>query len=104
MQSILSSETHFVADALSSINKACNAYVGNQVPANAAMVEAYARDFVNAYLVSRDEDIKAIVNNLNEALSKKRETDANAEGDLVDEIRAAVDVVEAKNLVLTLKD
>jgi len=83
------------------VNDACNHYVSNQVPSFAEKVERRARELVDTYLVSSDPNIKNIVNDLNQALSKDRSNDINAESHLVDDIRNIVNIIESRNIVLT---
>ena len=101
MHNILATEIHNFNDGLKAINHACNEYLANQIPANSQIVEALARQQVSDYLISRDDSIKEVINNLNVALSKNRENDENSEADLVAEIRLAVDIIKAENLILT---
>lgn len=100
----MSTKAQFIsefANALTRITEACNQYVSNQIPDNAEYVNRQARQVIEDYSLSQNEHIIQVLAELKAALDKNRTQNANTEGDLVSDIRTVVDIVEAKNLVLT---
>jgi len=92
-------ELAIFTQSIGAVNQACNAYFLNQSDNNFAAVIKSSEEFIETFSISKNEHIKTVLEAVKEAVILKEKS----QGEAVEKIREAVDIIEAKNLVLTYR-